>query len=229
MKDTETGPADEAVTQQLRAVAHALNNVFAVIQLSAAMAMDGLAEGKSPEGEVREIQDAVARGRELLIGLAAMYKSPLESEPGPGAGPHPQVRTASAALGGEEAGRGKRILFVDDEVELAQLGQRLLIKKGYEVAFFTDSQAAFQVFATDPQGFDLVVTDQNMPGLNGIELAGRILQIRPEVPILLCTGYSTGFSRWNFRDHGFRELLVKPYQPTELLSAVRSLLVRAAG
>jgi CheY-like chemotaxis protein len=104
------------------------------------------------------------------------------------------------------------------------MGQRLLGKRGYQVVLFTDSREALKVFAADPQGFALVVTDQNMPGMNGIELAGRILRIRPEIPIVLCTGYSTGFSRWNFRDHGFCELLAKPYQPAELLSVVRTIL-----
>lgn len=214
--------------EQLRTAVHALNNVLAVIQLNAAMASESLASEKPLENELNEILAAVVRGKKLLEGLSAVNApSPaVTPEQGPGR------RTGSRDLSREDPaldpGGGERILFIDDEPELARLGQRLLVKKGYQVSIFTDSQAALEEFAADPHGFDLVVTDQNMPGLNGIELASRILTIRPEIPILVCTGYSNGISRWNFSDHGFCELLVKPYQPAELLSAVRTALAHGA-
>ncbi|MHB8810427.1 MAG: response regulator [Desulfobulbaceae bacterium] len=210
-----------ASREQLRALVHDLNNILSVIQLSAHSAAENLAEGMAAEDELREIQAAVGRGRELLRGLSVTAG---DSEPGPIRHVRPEgVQTIPPGGPAPEPGKGKRILFIDDEPELAQLGQRLLAKKGYQVSLFTSSLEAFAVFTADPQAFDLVVTDQNMPGLNGIELASRILTIRPEIPILVCTGYSTGFSRWNFRDYGFCDLLVKPYQPAELLSAVRTI------
>lgn len=217
--DEQEGAASR---KQVRDLVHDLNNILSVIQLSAHSAAENLAEGMAAEDELKEIQAAVGRGRELLRGLAVTAG---ESEQ-PGRIPHGRPEGVQAVPPGGpalEPGKGKRILFIDDEPELAQLGQRLLVKKGYQVSLFTSSLEAFAVFTANPQGFDLVVTDQNMPGLNGIELASRILTIRPEIPILVCTGYSTGFSRWNFRDYGFRDLLVKPYQPAELLSAVRTI------
>lgn len=224
-EEGKTGEVGSLTAEGISSLAHALNNVFAVIQLNASMALDSLASGTSPAGELGEIQAAVGRGKKLLGALRSGSESPGEARREEG-GRSPDSRSCPPAGPDLDTGVGKRILFIDDERELAQLGQRLLVKKGYQVSFFTDSRVAFEVFAADPQGFDLVVTDQNMPGLNGIELASRILRIRPEIPILLCTGYSTGFSRWNFREHGFSELLVKPYQPAELLSAVRSIVSR---
>ena len=211
-----------ASREQLRALIHDLNNILSVIQLSAHSAAENLAEGMAAEDELREIQAAVGRGRKLLQGLSVTAADSGK----PGRIPHGQPEGVRALPPGGPAldpGNGKRILFIDDEPDLAQLGQRLLAKKGYQVSLFTSSLEAFAVFTANPKGFDLVVTDQNMPGLNGIELASRILTIRPEIPILVCTGYSTGFSRWNFRDYGFCDLLVKPYQPAELLSAVRTI------
>lgn len=221
--EKKMGPA--APVKPAREVVHALNNVLAVIQLNASMALENLAAGQPMEEEIREILDGVLRGRDLIKELSLPPQP--EIGPGPGHGgsaPVAAVPAVSGATPSPESGEGGTILFVDDEIELARLGQRLLIKKGYQVTLFTDSREALAAFTADPQGFALVVTDQNMPGINGIELAGRILRIRPEVPIILCTGYSTGFSRWNFRDHGFCEMLVKPYQPAELLSVVRAVL-----
>ena len=217
-----------ADSKGLRAIVHDLNNILSVIQLSAHSAAENLAEGMAAEDELREIQAAVGRGRELLRGLSVTAGGSEK----PGRIPHGRPEGVQAVPPGgpaPEPGKGKRILFIDDEPELAQLGQRLLAKKGYQVSLFTSSLEAFAVFTANPQAFDLVVTDQNMPGLNGIELASKILTIRPEIPILVCTGYSTGFSRWNFRDYGFCDLLVKPYQPAELLSAVRTIFAQGAA
>lgn len=223
----DTGEGNANAKGRLRSTIHALNNVLAVIQLNATMAGENLASGKALEGEFEEITAAVARGKQMLEELSALLDAGSAKGSMEVSGPVPLSRPRSSAEARAEADGAKRILFVDDEKELAQLGQRLLIKKGYQVDFFTDSTAAYEVFAADPQGFDLVITDQNMPGMNGIQLAGKILRLRPDIPILVCTGYSTGFSRWNFQEHGFSELLVKPYQPAELLSAIRTIFARS--
>ena len=82
----------------------------------------------------------------------------------------------------------ERILFVDDELILVQMFSRLLGKLGYEVIGRTDPRAAYSDFENDPDGFDLVIVDYIMPGMNGLELGRRIKALRPDIPIILCTG-----------------------------------------
>lgn len=208
----------------MREIVHSLNNVLAVIQLNASMALESRA-GEDAMEEIGEILDAVARGRELVRDLSDMqHPGPAVCRAEESASRVSPALNMSGGMAADRSGEGAKILFVDDEVELARLGQRLLLKNGYRVEFFTDSQAALERFAANPQEYALVITDQNMPGLKGSELAHRILQVRPEMPILLCTGFSAGIARRNLLEQGFCGLLVKPYQPKELLSAVRGVI-----
>ncbi|MCL7489377.1 MAG: response regulator [Desulfobulbaceae bacterium] len=142
---------------------------------------------------------------------------PVSDDPGP-------ARDVLVAEEEWDASGCERILFVDDEKELASLAKRVLEKRGYKVSFFSSSSEALAAFRAAPQDFDLMVTDHNMPELTGVELAREILSIRRELPIILSTGYTSKVSTRNFRDHGFCQLLVKPYNPMALVWAVRRAL-----
>lgn len=83
----------------------------------------------------------------------------------------------------------KRILFVDDEQSLAMLGADILEEFGYQVVCAFNGEEALQLYEQDNEGFDLVVTDESMPRLSGIELAQKIYQISPETPVILCSGH----------------------------------------
>lgn len=110
-----------------------------------------------------------------------------------------------------EAPRGQgRILFVDDEELLMQMGHDLLERLGYTVTTRRSSFEALETFMNDPHQFDLVITDQTMPGMTGIDLARRMLQIRPDVPIILCTGYSNLVNEESAKAIGIREFVFKP-------------------
>jgi PAS domain S-box-containing protein len=85
----------------------------------------------------------------------------------------------------------EHILLIDDEEMLAELGQAMLKRLGYHVTTRTNSLDALMTFQNQTDTFDLIITDQTMPGMTGVDLARRILQIRPEMPIILCTGYSS--------------------------------------
>jgi CheY-like chemotaxis protein len=87
-------------------------------------------------------------------------------------------------------GGTERILFVDDEIILTELGKELLESLGYTVFAKTSSLEALETFRADPYGFDLVITDRTMPSLRGEELAREVIALRPGMPIILCTGYS---------------------------------------
>jgi PAS domain S-box-containing protein len=119
----------------------------------------------------------------------------------------------------------KHILVIDDEVSLAYFLKELLQKKGYEVSVATDSHEAWALFSSHPEKYDLVVTDQTMPGLSGVQLAAKMLMICPELPIILCTGYSDIIDEFNIRQYGIKGYMVKPINSKELLKSVDSLLV----
>ena len=85
----------------------------------------------------------------------------------------------------------ERILFVDDEEAVIAFGKRMMELLGYTVTATTSSTDALELFRQNPSGFDLVITDQTMPKITGSELATNFLEIRPDIPIILCTGYSS--------------------------------------
>ena len=85
----------------------------------------------------------------------------------------------------------KKILLVDDDSHVVRLMADMIGGFGYRVVGIIDSMEAFDLFAHNPNEYDLVITDQTMPKLSGIELAQRIFQIRPNMPIIMCSGYGT--------------------------------------
>ena len=118
----------------------------------------------------------------------------------------------------------ERILIVDDEETIVALYQAVLSRCGYTVTNKTSSAEALAVFKDDPQGFDVLVTDQTMPVMSGARLAREVLSIRPDLPIILCTGYSAILSEVEAMKIGIKRYLLKPVEPKELVSTIRSVL-----
>jgi PAS domain S-box-containing protein len=154
----------------------------------------------------------------------------VESEPGKGSLFRvflPKAEGAVRALAAESrnAPRGREtILFVDDEEALTQLAEGMLSRLGYTVFTRTNASAALELFCTQPNTFDIVITDQTMPGMTGITLAKRLLKVRPDLPIVLCTGYSDAVSQASVKTAGVREFLMKPLGRQDLAEAVRRAL-----
>ncbi len=117
----------------------------------------------------------------------------------------------------------KSILFVDDEEVLAKLGKRILEKWGYKVTIFTYSVEALKIFFQTPYKFDLVITDYNMPQINGGQLAIKIKEIRKTIPVILVTG-CRDFTENNITEWGIDGLIIKPYQQEEIVNLVQHLL-----
>ncbi|MDA8141791.1 MAG: response regulator [Desulfobacteraceae bacterium] len=118
----------------------------------------------------------------------------------------------------------ERILFVDDEVALANLGKQMLETLGYNVVVHTSASDALTRFKSDPAAFDLVLTDMTMPGMTGAELAAQMLRLRPDLPILLCTGYSYSMTEVKAKAMGIREFLLKPLMRREVAVIIRKVL-----
>ncbi len=124
----------------------------------------------------------------------------------------------------ERRGLQERILFVDDEELLARVGSRLLQSMGYEVTATTSSVEALNLFCRNPDGFDLVVTDQTMPLMTGDQLAREMLGLRRDLPVILCTGFSDLINEEGAKKLGIREFLLKPIRSPDLAKIVRRVL-----
>jgi PAS domain S-box-containing protein len=120
-------------------------------------------------------------------------------------------------------GRG-RILFVDDEKTLAEMGQKMLEHLGYEVVTKTSSVEALTVFQENRDLFDLVITDVTMPQMTGDKLAKELISIRPDIPIILCTGFSERITEKNVKELGVREFAMKPLTLQKLATSIRNVL-----
>ena len=173
---------------------------------------------------------AVVHG--IVHGLGGMIK--VSSSPGKGSVFQiylPAIDAPPQELDDEEgrladllpAGR-ERILFVDDEETIVSVHKLFWAELGYEVEALTDSRAALQRFQAMPQRFDLVITDQTMPKLSGADLAVEMLKLRPDLPIILCTGYSNVISEEEARELGIKKFVMKPVSLQELARLARELL-----
>jgi CheY-like chemotaxis protein len=122
-------------------------------------------------------------------------------------------------------GGSERILFVDDEKVLADLGQELLEMLGYSVTAVTNSREALACFRARPDAFDLVITDMTMPGLTGRELARELSAISPDIPIIMCSGFTEYVNSADAsREAGVSEFLMKPYVTSRMAQVIRRVL-----
>jgi PAS domain S-box-containing protein len=116
------------------------------------------------------------------------------------------------------------ILCVDDEQSLIELGKNMLKKLGYRVEARTLPVEAIELFKTAPDTFDLVISDMTMPTMTGVSLAKKLMQIRPEIPVIICTGYSEQIDESRAKELGIRGFLMKPFTIRELSKTVRKVL-----
>ncbi len=152
----------------------------------------------------------------------AVYFRKLKSAHVPAAGEH-------AKQAAKPAKEKRRILFVDDEEALVEIGKQMLERLGYEVVAEKDSVRALKQFQRDPGKFDLVITDQTMPNMTGIELAKRMMSIKKDIPIILCTGFSEVISSESAKAMGIREFVMKPIIKNEMAETIRRVIADQEG
>ena len=119
------------------------------------------------------------------------------------------------------------ILFVDDEKSIRNLGHDCLERFGYTVTTVSNGQKAMEIFAANPDHFNLVVTDQTMPNMTGEKLASSLSKLRPDIPIILCTGHGPTTTSESSKAFGISAVLRKPLAPTQLMRVVREVLDQA--
>jgi PAS domain S-box-containing protein len=132
--------------------------------------------------------------------------------------PETTVQVNDLPLRGSE-----RILLVDDEPTLMEMGTSLLERLGYKVTSQTDSVKALEIFRSSPDKFDLVITDYTMPKLTGLDFAREVLRVRPDMPIMLCTGFSEKITPDSVKELGLG-FLMKPYGMRQMSEAIRKIL-----
>lgn len=133
------------------------------------------------------------------------------------------IEETAAAPAPALRGQGQHILFLDDEAPLVTLAQRLLERRGYRFSGFTRASDALRAFAEKPDEFQLVITDLSMPGASGLHFASDILKLRPDVPVVLCSGHVTEELREHARRAGIREVLYKPNTVDEFGETIHRL------
>jgi PAS domain S-box-containing protein len=123
----------------------------------------------------------------------------------------------------------ERILFIDDEAALADAGKHFLEALGYEIVTKTSSVEAFELFKSQPDRFDLVITDMTMPTLTGDKLAEQMMSIRSDLPMIMCTGFSARMSKTKALNLGIRAYLTKPVLGRQMAETIRMVLDDSPG
>ena len=186
----------------------------------------------------KEVDQGTGLGLSVVHGIMKHHQGAITVSSQPGRGTTFQLYFPAAAETRPSApvpvkavavpqGRGQHVLCLDDEKPLVSLMARTLERQGYQVTSFTSPEAALATLRVDAAGFDLVVTDHNMPRTSGIEVALEIQKLRPELPVILTSGFITEKIRAEAEAAGIRQLLHKPYRMEELCQTVQHLLQSA--
>ena len=162
---------------------------------------------KKHEGTIK-VESAVGKGTTIEVLFPLIDEQPVSGD----------EETETLSPGTE------KILFVDDEASLVKMVSQMLTRSGYEVVGKKSSQEALKLFTMDPDQFDLVITDMAMPGMTGDEVAKQIVQVRPDIPIILCTGHSDRMDENRAMELGIKAFVMKPLTKSDLTKIVRKVL-----
>lgn len=172
-------------------------------------------------------------GLALVYGIVKKYKGDIQvySEPGQGTTfniylplVHSPYKKDSARKGGRLQTGCERILLVDDEYAIVNLEKLILERLGYQVTSCTESLEALSIFRANPEAFDLVLSDMTMPNMTGEQLAAELMSVKPDIPVIICTGFSDKINKDKAEEFGIKGFLMKPVLKSELSQIVRKVL-----
>lgn len=180
----------------------------------------------------KKVGEGSGMGLAVVFGVVKGHKGNIVVDSKPGQGTtfriflpktqqnvEPKQKSPECARGGNE-----RVLFVDDEEMLCDMAKLALGGLGYRVTACSNAEEALQLIRKNPLAFDIVLTDQTMPGMSGIELSAKLLRIRESLPIILCTGYRKDFQEKEAYELGIREVCMKPFRKKEMDRKIRMAL-----
>lgn len=172
-------------------------------------------------------------GLALIHGIVKGYEGDITVESEPGVGTTfkvylPRIENtalkASSATSASLPSGTESILTVDDEKVVVDTNQSMLEKLGYKVTVRTSSLEALELFRSNPGAYDLIVTDMTMPNMTGKDMAKEMMSIRPDIPVILCTGFSEQIDREMAEEMGIRAFVMKPIIMSEMANTIREVL-----
>ncbi|MBW2605022.1 MAG: PAS domain S-box protein [Deltaproteobacteria bacterium] len=184
-----------------------------------------------PYFTTKAIGEGTGLGLAVSKGIVASHNGGIRVESTPGAGSvftlyFPLITRPKEARNFELSpikGGTERILFVDDETFFVEFGAKILSALGYDVITANEGLTALEIFTSQPNRFDLVVTDQTMPKMTGLELSRRLHAVRPDLPVIVCTGFSERINGKTANQIGVSHILYKPASRRDLAIAVRKV------
>jgi len=178
----------------------------------------------------RGLGEGTGLGLAVVQGIVQDHGGQIFVRSAPGEGTTFDVELPAAGLERPEGvvapsvalpGAGERVLLVDDEPVVARVVSEQLRRLGYQVTSVNDPEEALELIAEDPDDFDLLLTDLQMPRMDGVELAARVARLRPQLPVVLSTGNRWSVPASTARAAGIREIVDKPFRIEELAQALR--------
>jgi len=187
-----------------------------------------------PYFTTKKIGEGTGLGLSLVHGIVKNLKGHITvySEPGKGSTFHVYLPQFDQDAASQDDGAGytttpggtERLLIIDDEEAIVQLEKKILGALGYRVLSTTSSMEALRLFEAQPDNFDMVITDMNMPEMTGAVLAKKVFSIRKNMPVILCTGFSEVINEDKAKSLGIHGYIMKPLVKSELAGAVRRIL-----
>jgi CheY-like chemotaxis protein len=181
---------------------------------------------------MKGIKEGTGLGLSVVYGIMKNHGGSvtIESEMGKGTVVHAyfpvydRLDTVDQETAPDLQGGNEKILFVDDEEPIVKLQKEILEYIGYDVYATTSAHDALQEFKKDPYGFDMVITDQTMPTITGLKFAEELMKIRPDIPIILCTGFSAELTPEKVKSKGIRKIVYKPLSIHDWSQLIRGAL-----
>ena len=201
------------------------------------MASEVLERIFDPFFTTKEIGKGTGMGLAVVHGIVSSHEGVINASSTPGEGTlfrlyFPAIATREQKVAEPvplAMGQQQRIMVIDDEEAIVRLNAMRLERIGFRVTQVCDAREALTIFTSDPDKFDLVITDQTMPHITGYDLAQKFLALRPDLPIILCTGYSSIVDEDRARAIGIKDFALKPLAMEVLAQKVAQLLSPEKG
>ena len=224
---------DQAIHGRIGEIAPGQYSVIEVTDTGGGMDAKTLTKAFEPFYTTKAVGAGTGMGLSVVLGIVQVHGADVQVESAPGKGStfriYFPVTEASVSTAANETERinptgTERILLVDDEQMLLETAKALLTTLGYTVTCISDSRDALEFIREKGAGIDILVTDQTMPGMTGIELAKAALKIRQDLPIIICTGYSSEINPERAAAIGISQFIMKPYASYEIGKVIRDVL-----